>query len=219
MSVGQIDERSIAEGCNAHLNRGLVRQGKSGETVLCEFQLACEALEELDRRLFRRLAGAFKIEAVAESQDAIRRIEHHAGTLTDYLLLRINAEPIMNHHASSLRPFIGSKDFEQSRKFYGALGFAELRISTDMSLFRVDNAISFYLQDYFVKDWIDNLMLFLEVDNLDEHHTDLTSLELPKTFHGVRVSSIQVNEWGREYFVHDPSGVLWHFGQFASPSK
>ncbi|MDQ3111085.1 MAG: glyoxalase, partial [Bacteroidota bacterium] len=24
---------------------------------------------------------------------------------------------------------------------------------------------------------------------------------------------IRNNDWGRECFVHDPSGILWHFGE------
>lgn len=25
---------------------------------------------------------------------------------------------------------------------------------------------------------------------------------------------VGVEHWGRECFVHDPSGILWHFGEF-----
>lgn len=114
----------------------------------------------------------------------------------------------------SLRPFIGSRDFATSRAFYTAMGFGESRLSDDMSVFTL-GAVSFYLQDAYVKDWVDNTMLFLEVDDLDDHYAAIRKLDLPKRFTGVRISDIKEDTWGREYFVHDPSGVLWHIGSFS----
>ena len=93
------------------------------------------------------------------------------------------------------------------------MGFGESRISDGMSLFTLD-AASFYLQDAFVKDWVDNTMLFLEVDDLDDHHAAIRKLDLPTRFSSVRVSAIKEEPRGREYFVHDPSGILWHVGSF-----
>ncbi len=114
----------------------------------------------------------------------------------------------------SLRPFVGCADFAVSKSFYSALGFEEFVIAPNMSLFRIPGGLAFYLQDAYVKDWVDNTMLFLEVDDLDQHHADTLGLNLPSQFKGVRVSGIRTEEWGREYFIHDPSGVLWHVGTF-----
>ena len=61
----------------------------------------------------------------------------------------------MNHNAKSIRPFIGSKDFETSRNFYRDLGFEERVLGPNFSVFHIGN-MSFYLQDAYVKDWIDN---------------------------------------------------------------
>ena len=74
----------------------------------------------------------------------------------------------MQHPAKSIRPFIGARNFEISRQFYKGLGFAESVVSNDMSFFRTDG-LGFYLQDACVKDWIDNSMLFLEVDDVERH--------------------------------------------------
>jgi hypothetical protein len=30
----------------------------------------------------------------------------------------------------------------------------------------------------------------------------------------VKLIPIRVHDWGKECFLHDPSGVLWHFGEF-----
>lgn len=61
--------------------------------------------------------------------------------------------------AKSLRAFIGAKDFEISRNFYKDLGFEEIVLFHNMSLFKKEE-FGFYLQDAYVKDWIDNTMLF-----------------------------------------------------------
>lgn len=114
----------------------------------------------------------------------------------------------------SIRPFVGAKDFEASQKFYVAMGFTETTISKNMSLFTMSD-IGFYLQDYFVKKWVDNTMLFLEVQNLSEYRDHLIAQELTQ-HKNVRLSEIQVKEWGQEFFVHDPVGVLWHIGRFNS---
>ncbi|MCP9751604.1 glyoxalase [Ferruginibacter sp. HRS2-29] len=119
----------------------------------------------------------------------------------------------MQHIAISLRPFIGSKDFNISRSFYRDLGFEEIIIDSNMSLFKI-NEFGFYLQNAYVKDWIDNTMLFLEVDDVQRYWAELSALALPEKYEGVRLSSIVHNDWGSECFLHDPSGVLWHFGKF-----
>jgi catechol 2,3-dioxygenase-like lactoylglutathione lyase family enzyme len=120
----------------------------------------------------------------------------------------------MQHTATSIRPFIGAKDFEESRAFYTALGFEESVISPNMSYFNVFGQLGFYLQNAYVKDWVDNSMIFLEVQDVHQHWQDIQQLNLPQQFKNVRLSSIVVNDWGKEFFLHDPSGILWHFGQF-----
>lgn len=119
----------------------------------------------------------------------------------------------MNPSITSIRPFIGSRDFDTSRRFYTTIGFTEKVISLNMSLFYLDN-FGFYLQDAYVKDWVDNTMLFLEVSQLDAYLNHLTSLGLSSSFNGVKLSGIVKNDWGQEFFLHDPSGILWHIGSF-----
>ncbi len=127
-------------------------------------------------------------------------------------------EKKIDHKAKSIRPFIGAKDFDLSRCFYRDLGFDETVLSDDMSVFKT-NGIAFYLQDAYVKDWIDNTMIFLEVDDVSRHWKELSALELPGRYDGVRLTSIRTHEWGRECFLHDPSGILWHFGEFSPAAK
>ena len=119
----------------------------------------------------------------------------------------------MNHKAKSIRPFIGARNFEVSRSFYRDLGFEEKVLFHNMSYFKTDG-IGFYLQDAYVKDWVDNTMVFLEVEDVARFWNELSALNLTSKYEGVKLIPIRVNDWGRECFLHDPSGILWHFGEF-----
>jgi catechol 2,3-dioxygenase-like lactoylglutathione lyase family enzyme len=119
----------------------------------------------------------------------------------------------MQINAHSIRPFIGATNFNTSRNFYRDLGFEETTLSPNLSVFKTGNH-AFYLQDANVKDWIDNTMIFLEVENVEKCWNDLIALDLPKKYDKVRLTPIRHLDWGKECFVHDPSGILWHFGEF-----
>jgi len=119
----------------------------------------------------------------------------------------------MEHKVKSIRPFIGAENFELSRSFYRDLGFEEKILSKDMSLFKTQE-LGFYLQDAYVKDWIDNTMIFLEVADVGRYWNELVALDLPAKYKNVRLTPIRKYDWGSECFLHDPSGILWHFGEF-----
>jgi hypothetical protein len=119
----------------------------------------------------------------------------------------------MEFIAKSIRPFIGAKDFEISRIFYRELGFQEVILFHNMSLFKKEG-LGFYLQEAYVKDWIDNTMIFIEVEDVGRFWNELVVLNLPSKYDGVRLTPIRRFELGRECYLHDPSGILWHFGEF-----
>lgn len=119
----------------------------------------------------------------------------------------------MEHQVKSIRPFIGAKNFDLSRSFYRDIGFEEVAISPAMSLFKI-NQMGFYLQNAYVKDWVDNTMIFLEINDADRYFKELSALNLAEKYENVRLTPVRVNYWGKECFVHDPSGILWHFGEF-----
>ena len=119
----------------------------------------------------------------------------------------------MDYKAKSIRPFIGAKNYGVSRQFYQDLGFEESIISPDMSYFHTEG-FGFYLQDAYVKDWIDNTMIFMEVEDVQRFWNELLALELSAKYPTVRLIPVRELEWGRECFLHDPSGILWHFGAF-----
>ena len=120
----------------------------------------------------------------------------------------------MNYKAKNLRPFIGAKRYDESRAFYQELGFEEFIIDDKMSLFKVNAHLAFYLQKCYVKKWVDNSMLFLEVDDIEACEKELLAKGLHNKYKYVRFSDIKTFDYGRELFMHDPSGILWHFCQF-----
>ena len=119
----------------------------------------------------------------------------------------------MQGNPISIRPFIGAMDFDLSRAFYTELGFTENRINAQLSVFNFKD-ISFYLQNAYVKDWIDNTMAFIEVENVAEFWQYLQLQNLTQKFPQVKLIAPKSFDWGTECFVHDPSGILWHFGSF-----
>lgn len=120
----------------------------------------------------------------------------------------------MQSKFSNIRTFIGAKDFKESRAFYRALGFTEVALTEKISLFKVNDQLAFYLQDYYVKDWINNSMVFMEVDEVEACWEELVATELDKQYKYVRFTPIKQFDHGRQCFMHDPSGVLWHFCEF-----
>ena len=120
----------------------------------------------------------------------------------------------MNYHIQSIRTFIGAKNYKVSRRFYRDLGFEEIPTAYNMSYFKLGN-FGFYLQDAYVKDWIENSMIFMEVKNVENHLEAIKKLQLDQKYENVRVTEISYNDWGNEFFIYDPSGVLWHVGEFS----
>lgn len=125
-------------------------------------------------------------------------------------------EALKDFSLKSLRSFIGAKEYNIAKEFYLELGFEIVEIDSKMCLVKANDTLCFYLQNAYVKDWINNSMLFLEVEDLDAFYSWVLQKELPKKYHHVRLTDIRKESWGREFFMHDPSGVLWHFGNFNS---
>ncbi|ULQ53205.1 glyoxalase [Flavihumibacter fluvii] len=119
----------------------------------------------------------------------------------------------MKHHAVSIRPFIGAKDFDLSRQFYQDLGFQENILNKNLSVFKTGQ-LAFYLQDAYVQDWVDNTMVFLEVPDLAIYWKELLALNLAAKYKNIKQTPIKEQPWGKECFMHDPSGILWIFGEF-----
>ncbi len=133
--------------------------------------------------------------------------------ITDLLEADQRQADFLVYQTRSIRTFIGASDYDLSIAFYEELGFHGSHISADMTYFRL-GTFGFYLQKYYVKDWVNNSMVFLEVEDVEATFEHLKLLKLPEKFEGVKLTPIKEEAWGKECFLHDPSGVLWHFGEF-----
>lgn len=110
------------------------------------------------------------------------------------------------------RPFLPAKNFEISIAFYEALGFFKL-LHEDVAIFEVGTT-SFVLQRYYQKDWAENFMMQLLVDDLDAWWNHIVALDLPGKFSVQPPKPPAMQPWGlRIAYVFDPSGVLWHIAQ------
>ncbi len=119
---------------------------------------------------------------------------------------------VIPNGSESARAFLPAKDFDVSKDFYRALGF-ELLLDSDVAIFRV-GAGAFILQRYYQKDWAENCMMQLMVDDLDAWWTHIEALDLPGVFGVKPPRAPAIQPWGlRVAYVFDPCGVLWHIAE------
>src|SRR5512139_2837825 len=104
----------------------------------------------------------------------------------------------------SVRPFVPARDFATSKAFYEALGFETELDADDVAIYRV-GATSFLLQRYYQKEWAENFMMQLLVDDLDAWWNRIVSLDLPARFGVPAPKPPAVQPWGlRIAYVVDP---------------
>lgn len=111
-----------------------------------------------------------------------------------------------------IRPFVPARDFELSRAFYEALGFRKLH-DGQVAIFEAGSG-GFILQRYYQKDWAENCMMQLLVDDIDAWWKHIESLGLAGRFDVRPPKAPEMQPYGlRVAFVFDPCGVLWHVAQ------
>jgi predicted enzyme related to lactoylglutathione lyase len=111
------------------------------------------------------------------------------------------------------RPFMPAKDFALSKAFYEALGFQKL-LDGQVAIFSCGSTGGFVLQDTYVKEWAENFMMQLMVDDLDAWWAHIDSLDLAGRFGVQAPKAPRMQPWGlRVAYIYDPTGVLWHVCQ------
>jgi predicted enzyme related to lactoylglutathione lyase len=111
-----------------------------------------------------------------------------------------------------VRPFVPAKDFDLSKHFYEALGFEKV-LDGDVAIFQAGSG-GFILQRYYQKEWAENFMMQLVVDDLDAWWHHIQGLDLPQKFGTPMPKPPAMQPWGlRVAYLVDPSGVLWHVAQ------
>ena len=110
------------------------------------------------------------------------------------------------------RPFMPARDFDVSKRFYETLGFDKV-LDGEVAIFNAGSG-GFILQRYYQKEWAENFMMQLMVDDLDAWWTHINVLDLPGKFGVQPPKAPAMQSWGlRVGYVFDPCGVLWHVAQ------
>lgn len=110
------------------------------------------------------------------------------------------------------RAFLPTKDLDVSKRFYEALGFTKV-LDGEVAIFNAGSG-GFLLQRGYQKQWAENCMMQLMVDDLDAWWQHLCGLDLVQRFGVTAPKAPALQPWGlRVAYVYDPAGVLWHVCQ------
>lgn len=96
----------------------------------------------------------------------------------------------MEHRAKSIRPFIDAINYDLSRDFYRNLGFNESVLSSNMCYFSTQE-FGFYLQNAYDKNWVDNTMVFMEVEDVERFWNELLALELTSKYENIKLIPVR----------------------------
>ncbi|HKS16401.1 MAG TPA: VOC family protein [Planctomycetota bacterium] len=119
----------------------------------------------------------------------------------------------MTLRINDLKAYVPAKDYELSKRFYAALGFRMSPGWGDSVDFELGGA-AFRLQNYYVKDWANNFMMVLGVDDVEKWHERALHVVEQGEFKTARTKPPEVVDDGsRVFHVWDPSGVLLVFVQ------
>ena len=119
-----------------------------------------------------------------------------------------------NLNITDVRPFLPARNFDVSLDFYQALGWSKLWSDDSLAVLEVANQ-RLYLQNYYVREWAENCMLHVSVEDAAAWKERLLSLSQQEKFSEVRVQGPKKEDYGA-LVTHgwDPSGVLLHFAQW-----
>jgi hypothetical protein len=117
----------------------------------------------------------------------------------------------------AFRPFLPAKDFETSLRFYRAIGFEAYPLGETLSELSL-GPHAFLLQGYYVKEWAENMVMHVLVNDVDAWWKHIESLDLANRFRVSPPVAPRAESWGLTVaYVFDPSGVLWHFAEATRP--
>jgi len=110
----------------------------------------------------------------------------------------------------SLEPFVPSgSDFEGSKLFFQELGFTINWDAGDYVGFERDGC-RFILQKYDHKEFAQNFMISVKVNDVEEFRKSVIEKQLPERF-GIKISLPAQQSYGKEVNLIDIAGVCWHF--------
>ncbi len=120
-----------------------------------------------------------------------------------------------NLNVVEIKAFLPSKDFALSKQFYQDLGFTLEWSSEGMAYLRCDKS-SVLLTSFYHKDFAENLMMHLQVEDVDAwwQRVNEQNLEAKYGQYGVHPQPPEERPWGmKDFTINDPCGVLWRIAQ------
>ena len=128
------------------------------------------------------------------------------------MLTQHDTHTMSNLSAIELKAFVPARDFALSKQFYQDLGFV-MPWSDDSLAYLHHGSCSFMLQNFYVRDLAENLMMHLLVEDVGAWWDKVNAQDLAGRY-GVRLVPPQDQPWKmRDFVLLDPSGVLWRIGQ------
>ena len=115
--------------------------------------------------------------------------------------------------ALDLKAFVPSIDFVTSKAFYTKLGFTENWSTGDLAEFECSGC-KFLLQNFYEKEFAENLMMQLMVEDAAAWWSAIETTGLLEEFPGARAKAPETQPWGQTVlYLWDPAGVLWHIAE------
>jgi hypothetical protein len=94
---------------------------------------------------------------------------------------------VPNLNASDVRVFMPAKDFATSKAFYTALGWKVTEIDGELAVLELADR-HLYLQNYYVKDWAENFMIHITVEDAQAWHFAGAKTIVPPKMSGDRIA-------------------------------
>ncbi len=111
-----------------------------------------------------------------------------------------------------MKAYVPARDFEQSQRFYTALGFKGREGwggTVDFEL----GGNRFRLQNFYVKEWAENSMFVIDVDDVEAWHEHVQAIAAGGEFEQMRIKPPETIGNALVLHVLDPAGVLLIFVQ------
>jgi catechol 2,3-dioxygenase-like lactoylglutathione lyase family enzyme len=116
------------------------------------------------------------------------------------------------------RVFLPTRDLARSIDFYRRMGW-KVRFQDDSIALVELGASRVFLQKYYQKEWADNTMVHLVVDDAVRWHEVAERVKKEGRFENVSIRAPQREYGALVTHVIDPAGVLLHFAQMDKPSR
>jgi hypothetical protein len=115
-----------------------------------------------------------------------------------------------------LRTFIPSIDFDVSKAFYTDMGFEIIWENKELVEFGTKR-YNFFLQDFYVKDWAENLMMQLFVEDLESLYDVCKALV--EKYENTKIKPIFEADYGKTFHLIGPAGELWHMTEVTTQEE